>query len=527
MSIYSEDFDKLLKSAKVSILEYSPKRTKSVKTGRGLHTPFDLLNKIVGDNHEVYKMAYPKLAPLFDDGSIHDEFHAHVSQKYGSEEDDEVRAAPEDLALLRDCILAKEIQHIEDKVTFFVINSATNKVTNIHPNIFMAVNKINNPEVVARSFTRVYAPRDPLGVYESSLSSGESVMAINTYVPPTWVEYEGEVPDELPKEVRKVFNQVSEEDREFFLHWIYQSITSRANVYLVMQGEPGVGKNVIKSIIRALHGEQNSVDGKKSTLTTQFNSQLQDCTFIQFDEIKYGPDEENVMKEIPNSTISIEAKNKNATRYTEIFCSMILSNNMPRDNYISFDARKFAPIALSDTRLEKAMSNWEIDLLMDKIRSSKSDTFDVAYVAQIGRWIIKHCGRTEKYPQGEYRGRKFWELAHSSMSLWQKLSIDCLSDIKKYDKRNWRRHVAALNEGKLKYSKVKDLLLSGGTDAKIKESHFPRDFSTAKHFLHIFRDLNGNKVYEVEDFGDHITGDFYIKVVEPILVTDEETANLL
>jgi len=234
------------------------------------------------------------------------------------------------------------------------------------------------------------------------------------------------------------------------------------------------------------------------------------------------------MKEIPNSTISIEAKNKNATRYTKIYCSMILSNNLPRDNYLSFDARKFAPVELSKKRLEKVMRTGEIETIQKKLSDESLETYDVAYVAQIGRWILKNGNKPDKFPQGEYRGRKFWELAHSSMALWQRLTLDFLKNPKKYDRRNYKKYVDKLNDGKLEFSHVRDLVVDS-TDVKNASRHFPIDHSTARHFLNIFRDLSGEKIYETLDLEeeDSVGGDFYVKIIDPIVLLDEETANLL
>ena len=132
---------------------------------------------------------------------------------------------------------------------------------------------------------------------------------------------------------------------------MYAALFNRAYTFLILCGAGGIGKNRLKLVNKALHGHHNAIDGKKSTFTERFNSQLYDCTEAWFDELTYTMDMENVMKEIQNDTISIERKGIDATRSTKIYASSVISNNKPRDNYIAFDARKFVPLQLTNNRL--------------------------------------------------------------------------------------------------------------------------------------------------------------------------------
>jgi len=499
-------FDSLLEEIPVKILGYVAGKSKCIKIPDAYISDTQLVNRI--KKSEVW---YPKsIAAIIKDGKMEDfvsEYCKHngliPASSPGAEEQKE---------MMKDFALAKDLDFTTDKeATYFLVNEK-DMISMIPAHHYIHLNKIEQPEVIALPMIREYSPRDPQGIYKKKLISGEKVDHINSYIPPDWTSYEGETPDELPHEIELLFNQISDDtDRKFFLHWVYQSLTTQAKVYLVLNGDPAVGKNRINAVIRALHGHHNSVSGKKSTLTSNFNSQLSSNTYIHFDELKYSVEEEAVMKEIPNGSLSIEKKGEDATRSTRIFCSMVISNNKARDNYIAFDARKFAPLTLSQTRLEKVIPKTKITEFSDKIDYPDSPKYDVAYIAQIGRWILKHGNHQDLFPYGEYQGRKFWELAHSSMFHWQKAVVRVLTQLELHSKA-LNIHHKELKEGNMLFSTVQGIAVKS-KNLKIKESDFPGDYSTARNFIDKFRGLNGVKVFETESVGDPIYGDFKIKVI--------------
>ncbi len=415
--------------------------------------------------------------------------------------------------MMKDYVLAKDVNFTLDKEPDYFLINDKDMISSLPAHHYISTMEIENPDRHAAPYIREYAPRSPHGITAKTVLSGETLDHINSYIPPSWLSFKGEVPDELPPEIDLLFKQIKNPmDRKFFLHWIYQSLTSRAQVYLILQGDPAVGKNRIKAVIKALHGSHNTVDGKKNSLTGNFNSQLANNTYVHFDEMKYTVDEENIMKEIPNGSIAIEEKFKDTTRSTRIYCSMIISNNKPRDNYIAFDARKFAPLTLSNKRLETVIPKSKIAEFSAKIDFDDAPTYDIAYIAQIGRWILKHGNSEKEFPQGEYRGPKFWELAHSSMFTWQKAIVKVLTQIEMHSKVP-AQHIKALADGKLLYSQAQNIATKS-KNLKIRDSDFPGDYTSAFYFLTIFRGLNGEKIFEVEPTDDHIYGDFTIKLLE-------------
>lgn len=343
----------------------------------------------------------------------------------------------------------------------------------------------------ARFVLPKYYPRIKDKLFYEKQDDGKEHTVLNTYTEPAWSKVELNEP-KLPTLLIKILKHLVpiEEEREYLLDWIHSSLTNRARVYLLLCGVPGIGKTALKDLLRVLHGDTNFVAGKKSTLTTQFNSQLAEGTLLCFDELRYSEEEENVMKEIPNSTVSIEKKGVDATRGTEIYASLLINNNKLRDNYLGFDSRKFVPLTLNQERLETSVTPEEIQEFYTKI---SKETMDLDFVANIGQYIVKH-GKSTKWPNGEYKTPMFYRITHSSMAKWQKKLLELLRKL----------------EEKLPMD-CSDLEAEFIKSTKKTNIIFP-DYSTVMYFLQIFRDLKGNKVYEVQEYLDSISGDFEIKL---------------
>ncbi len=259
--------------------------------------------------------------------------------------------------------------------------------------------------------------------------------------------------------------------------------------------------------MRSLHGAHNSSDGKKETFganQNKFNSQMEENTFLWFDELKYGPDMEPRMKEYQNDDISIEKKGRDTTRSTKIFCSMVISNNHPRDNYLLFNSRKFAPLVLGNSPLTVAMTPEEIKELSERMDDT-NEKFDVKLIAQIAKWITSIGPKyVPVWPNLEYQGPKFSELCHSSMSRWQKIAVIAMTV------ENRKGPIGGWDE-------TKKAFLWSGVEASLRkkkefESKDYRDSSTVKAFFKTYQDMSGKKVFEIEDVNSEIA-DFWIKPI--------------
>jgi len=378
---------------------------------------------------------------------------------------------------------------------------------------------------LARAVVPKYMPRKPPGVHVGlGQDKVHQYSFFNEYIQPSWWYWKKNNPEKWdalpaspPAEVIKLLKHLIpiREERNYFYAWVYTSITSRAYVYLVLQGVPGVGKNRLKLLLQALHGVSNSADGKKETLganQSKFNSQVENKTLVWFDELSYNHEMEPRMKEYQNDSISIERKGVDATNSSQIYCSMVISNNYPRDNYILFNSRKFAPLVLGSRSLKdsKKMTPGEIARMSEKL-DEKHAEFDPAYVAQIAKWILtvgkKYC--PQRYPKKnwkwlnlEYQGPKFWELAHASMSRWQKSVVAELTTKSRLGPSpGWDAKQKAFL-----WSKVEE----GLRRRKTLESKDYRDPLTVKAFFDNYCDLSGKKIFKTEDVLKSATYDFWI-----------------
>jgi hypothetical protein len=360
----------------------------------------------------------------------------------------------------------------------------------------------------ARKVVPEYLPRSGTGVFSRKNLYGNEEEVLNTYIPPKWMEYaeKNRMKDSLPESFNRLVNHLFplEIEREYLFSWIYHSLFSRSFVYLVLCGAPGTGKNRLKLILRALPGHENTIDGKRSTLVERFNSQLSDATLAWFDELSYDMEMENVMKELQNDSISIEKKGIDATRSTKIYSSLVVSNNKPRDNYIAFDSRKFAPLVISSRRLETSMDPGMIARMSSWVEDPAAPTYNLPYIARIGNWIRNH-GRSDKWPHLEYRGPMFYMLAHTSMTRWQKKAVTIMTDAEKVLPG---RAVVDPKKGIL-WSSIQELSQKKNGDRSLQ---FP-DFTTIKYFFDIFLDSKGNKAFKTESIRDDIMGDFWVKPV--------------
>lgn len=363
---------------------------------------------------------------------------------------------------------------------------------------------------------REYNPRRPLG-YEWSKDKNRRKI-FNTYRPPTWVDHQKfkmadpKIPILFKKLIQHVFPLKRE--RSYFYAWLYMSLYHRAPTYLVLQGRGGLGKTRLKHLLKALHGYDNSPDGKKSGLTERFNSQVADTTLLWFDELEYGEKLENIMKEMQNDTLSIEKKGVDATRSTRIYASMVVANNDERDNYIRFDARKFSPLGLATTRLEdQSMTGDEIDQLKAMTNDEELPTFDVGALAEFAKWLKKYGpAYAAKYPNMEYRGPHFWRLAHTSMSKWQEAIVSFLLNPAKFKTARLSPNADGFYTWSLYEPTIKRTL---------KHYHWPHA-ETVRKFFDVFRDLEGRQVFETKR-GTEIGSDFHFKfLIKKAATLDDE-----
>lgn len=499
-----EQFSSALDAANIRIKIYRPEKARSVTLSSGGTLSPEKFGKKLFESLGSKIVEYPEVFKATQDISVLEDMLKSFAEESGILKKQEEIQIPDSYKTLT---LNLDQSHSGRDLRFFM-TTPNETISHISGNVWMRVCGLPEEDALsmARKVVPEYQPRSKPGIVSRTTMGDEETSIFNSYIPPKWLDVKEKTPDKLPTLFEKLVNHLFPlvEEREYFFAWLHASLFKRSLVYLVLCGNPGVGKNTLKKVVRALHGHQNAVDGKRSTFAERFNSQFDENTLIWFDELHYDMEMENAMKEIQNDTISIERKGVDATRSTKLFASCVISNNKPRDNYIAFDARKFAPLVLTSKRLERSMQWEEIDLLTRKVESWDSEDFDLIFLAQIGRWIKKHAN-TKKYPHLEYKGPMFYKLAHTSMSRWQKKAAQLVLETK-----------PAAN-GRVIFNEKKGFLWSSMAEASSRKSvdrstQFP-DFSTVKHFFDVFVDSKGKKAFKTELVEENIMGDFWVRVV--------------
>ena len=502
-----------LQDAGIIIKSYEPDKARPIRTHEGSFTMgkfSEALMKALGKNKKLGAHS-----EILDDIQELSSLEKLIEEYAEQELSLEARAIQEDLAhLTLNVDMASNDPGLK---RFFCTTPEEFRDRAISGQYYMGKCALSPAEAVqvARPVVPKYMPRRPKGIHtEVNKTTRSKINFFNNYVPPDWElmrirepDRWAKIPAKPPEVIIRMLRHIipSKEERNYFYAWLYTSLSRRAYVYLVLCGAPGVGKNRLKLLMRALHGEHNSSDGKKETFganQSKFNSQMEENTFLWFDELKYGPDMEPRMKEYQNDYISIERKGQDSTRSTEIFCSMVISNNYARDNYLLFNSRKFVPLVLGSKPLTEALSSDEIKDISERLDDTHP-RFDIKLVAQIAKWITTIGPKyVNTWPNLEYQGPMFWKLAHSSMSRWQKIAVLALTT------SNKNGPYAGWDETKkgFLWSKVEEEL-------RFKKEYGDKDYrdpNTVKAFFETYCDMTGNRVFDVEMEEDSIVQDFWI-----------------
>lgn len=398
---------------------------------------------------------------------------------------------------------------------FFLLNKEGN-ISDIPASHYIAVMGIKVPNEESRGVLPIYLPYAPQGTFEHVLPTGETVLAANSYLPPKYMPYLEAAKPELPEEVEILFSQIrGEMDRKFFRHFLSCCIKSKNTGFLVIQGFAGLGKSYMKNVFKALVGSRNYAEGKRSAVIGNFNTNILNTRLTILDEFKYSFDDLPALKELPNNEMSIEEKFKSTQKTVKMYSNFMIMNNKESDNKFSFDDRKFFPLDSYPRRLEEILDPEKIKVLQAKVDEGGPD-YDPMYVARIAKYLLVKGYNPKLFPQGEYKGPRFWALCHSSMSAWQRVTIELLSDpVKVCGAQIGNQTLEKLEKGELLFSAVKNIATKVQASKKEdKRVIFPNDFSAAYDFLTIFKDLSGNSVFYPSQPHDKVLGDFMIAKIK-------------
>jgi hypothetical protein len=306
----------------------------------------------------------------------------------------------------------------------------------------------------------VYDPYDVVPITDVVLD-GRNALRLNLYTPPLWRtrEFTPSCPEPIKKLLQHLFPVA--DHRSYVLDWMYRTILSRNECYLVLNGAKGVGKGVFMALMRAISGQHNYSEAPDSLLDSQFNSVLDRKRVIALDEFRVDKEKHTKLKRYANKFQNIEKKGIDADKLIETFNSFIIANNDETDMYIEFDDRRFSVPELTQLRLEETLTTEEIDALMEEFEDAESEI-----VGSFGHWLLN---RKERSPYGNseaLKSDKFYRLVYVSLAQWQKWLVDEIAKAKDLGEKELnltmaRKTAERKNTFRIpQYSKVKDFLIN-------------------------------------------------------------------
>lgn len=286
---------------------------------------------------------------------------------------------------------------------------------------------------------------------------------LNTYKKPEWQDSvtldSSEIKNMKPNPLIIEFLTHLFPDSDSFryvLDWLHFALTDRCEVYLVLNGAKGIGKNIFsENLCKALMGNNNHKMAHLGALETNFGALLKDCRMIVFDEVRVDTAEKiNRLKRFVNEEQMLEFKGVDVDATTKTFNSFIISNNSKDDmRAISWDERRFAVPDLTKVKLRDVWSDTKIGRLIEVLS-------DLSEMRRFGYWIMYRKPTHSKFD--DFKKNHFYDLCYNSFHEWQKVIIDLatsktLSEITSTDlKREYRKRTEGTRLPA--YSKIKDFI---------------------------------------------------------------------
>ena len=265
----------------------------------------------------------------------------------------------------------------------------------------------------------VYEPFDTDQNFNEVLIGQRPLVRVNTYKHPEWRDsistFSGRDCD-LPPLAQDFLEHLfpNYEAREYVFNWLNGAMTSKQGneFILVLNGPTGTGKTIFATdLMLALFGEKNWGAAPKHLFESNFNSVLENKRLIFIDEAKINERDYNTVKLYANKKLNIEKKGMDANNTTDLYYSMILSNNKMGNIFVDPDDRRFSIV---ETTTDKLLDAWEDESVTEFVEALK----DPDFVREIGEYILANYG-SETLKQ--YKSARFYQFVWRHLSQWQKL----------------------------------------------------------------------------------------------------------
>ena len=246
---------------------------------------------------------------------------------------------------------------------------------------------------------------------------GMQETVFNRYSPPEFLQEDHTGEDKLDPLFIRFMDTFfgNEASKQYTINWIYHSLFSKMETYLMFVGIGGTGKNLLMEACRELHGRTNFTKAPPSCLFKEFNPHLLNCTMTVYDEVDFatrnnrGAAAKNRLKEWANKMVPIELKNVTA-KTKHIFCSGILATNNDSDVHLEVSDRKFSPVELTETRMINKFTDDEIIQMWKYI-------YEESFQSAFFKWLEEN--KEDNFnSHKEYKGDKFYKLVVTSLPVW-------------------------------------------------------------------------------------------------------------
>lgn len=355
-----------------------------------------------------------------------------------------------------------------------LINPSTLQISEMSYEVWQRVLTPEEKKAVAQSERLAMFTYDPYDISTLIMKPFENydLLKVNTYSPPEWRKQVNDKNAKCPKSIGKLLHHLfpKEESLEYILDWLFFTLVSRNEAYLVLNGAKGIGKGIFCSVIKAMVGPNNYTEAPDSFLESDFNAALDKRRVIVLDEFKVDKAKHSKLKRYINKFQNIEKKGKDADKSVEIYNSYIISNNDETDMYLEYDDRRFSVADLTTLPLTDSMPLTLIKKLTDELEIE-----DSPLIKEFGYYIFNR-GAVMYNEFSTYRGDRYHKLIQTSLKLWQKSLLDRIIEGKSHliDIKNFGRELS-MTDNRIKFpsrvEKIQDFLNNYryGGDKKLGE----------------------------------------------------------
>lgn len=181
---------------------------------------------------------------------------------------------------------------------------------------------------------------------------------LNTF--PGWADHKGGngIPDKFYEHLKRNVCSGRGYVYEWLLDWMahmLQKPTEKPGTALVVQGNEGTGKSILKEVIELLIGEDNAIAyNSMEALTSQFNAQLTEKLVVFADEAVWGggKHQRGILYALITDKV-IQANEKfRAQRRMESYCRLIVATNEDWAVPTTMNARRFLVLRVGDGNRE-------------------------------------------------------------------------------------------------------------------------------------------------------------------------------